>query len=104
MQVLLPLVDPVWLLVQPHHLVHRHLRRPDAVLDRKHRILGDLDELPEEGEVGTRGVEDGRAVGMRARKELGGDVGEHGGDAGRVGGEGEGEVEVSEKLGHDLLS
>lgn len=74
------------------------------VLHRENGVLGDLDILAEESEVGAVGREDGRAVRRRAGEELGGGVGEHAraGDGGWE--EGEGEVELAEEFREDLFA
>ena len=101
--VVLALVHAARLLLEPHQPADGGHGAAHAVLDRKHGVEGNLDELADEGEVGAAPRDDLGPVAGAARQELRRDVGHAAGD-------GDGRVrllrqaEVAEQLGEDLLA
>ena len=102
-RVVLAFVHAARLLLEPHQPAHGGHGAAHAVLDRKHSVDGDLDELADEGEVGASPRDDLGPVAGAARQELRRDVRHAAGDGdGRVGLLRQ--AQVAEQLGEDLLT
>src|SRR6185437_15736061 len=70
------------LAINPEQLVDRHLGDPNRIFDREHDVLGDFNELADEGEILRRFGCRQRPVGGRARHEHAGDIGQAAWNAG----------------------
>src|SRR3974390_2215157 len=78
--------------------VDRHLGDPNRVFDRKDNVLGDFNELTDEGQILRRFWNRRRSVALCPRHKHTGDVGQSAWNAGRSGKRLAIEIEVTAKL------